>query len=206
MLTLIGREIHDNLAYVVGLCLISAMIIAILVCTSIWDTQEVVFVSSGALLALLLFGFYAFGAGQMYSDRANRVSSLLATRAATRGRIFAARVLVGVLTILLTLIPGMVVAIAVLWAFAVPLEFFRRVIAEISLTIVLTALACYSGGLVAGWTVNKARLMGGGLFLSLLVASLVWIKGFGVGAALLLLVIVAALLWRTWRTFTSASL
>lgn len=206
MLTLIGREIHDNLVYVVGLCLTSAMIVTTLIYASIWNLEEMVFIFPLALLSVMLFGFYALGAAQMYGDRANRISSLLSTLAVTRDRIFAARVLVGALTILLSLAPGIAIAIAVLWAFAVPLDLIHRMVAEISLTLVLTAFACYGGGLMVGWTTNKGRLMAGGLSLSVLMATLVWIKGFGVGAMLILLVAIAAMLIRTWRTFTSASL
>jgi ABC-type transport system involved in multi-copper enzyme maturation permease subunit len=206
MLTLIGREIYDNLVYVVGLCLGSAMIVTLLVCESFWDMQEAVFVFPGILLLVMLLGFCALGAAQMYGDRANRISSLLSTLAVTRGQIFAARVLVGVLTILASLAPGIGMAIVLLRAFGTPLEFFHRMIVEISLAIILTGLACYCVGLMVGWTANKAWLAAGSLSLFALMATLVWIKGFGVEVMLILLLSIGAMLLRTWQTFTSAPL
>jgi ABC-type transport system involved in multi-copper enzyme maturation permease subunit len=206
VLTLVVREIRDNIVSVVGPCLIGAIIVTILICASFWEMQGGVFIFPSVLLGVMLLGFCSLGAVQMYGDRANRISSLLSTLAVTRGQIFTARVLVGVLTILASLAPGIIMAIVLLWAFGTPLEFFYRMIVEIILAITLTGLACYCVGLMVGWTANKAWLAAGSLSLFALMATLIWIKGFGVEAMLILLLSIVAMLLRTWQRFTSASL
>lgn len=203
---LIEREIQDNIVHVAGLCLASAMIVALFVSGSFWDPREVAVVPSGVLLIVLLIGFCSFGAAQMSGDRANRISSLLATLAVTRSRIFLARVLVGMMTVLASLGPVIVGALVLLWALAVPLELFRRPVTEISITLVLTGWACYSAGLLVGWTTSKGRMLGGMVLLLGLVESLVAVKGFGPESMAILLLFIAAVLLRTWRTFISASL
>jgi len=168
--------------------------------------QEDYFLPLGLLTFLLLLGLYALGAAQMYGDRANRISSLLTTQAVTRSRVLAARALVGLLAVLAVLLPVVVTAVVLLWAFLPPLDFYRRLLVEIPLTLALTAFACHSAGLLVGWTTNRIRLLAGAVLLVTAVASLLWIKGFGPDVMAVLLLFIAATLLRTWHTFTSTSL
>ena len=101
----------------------------------------------------------------------------------------------------------MVAITVLLWAFGpLPLRFYGRIIVETSITVVLTGMACYCLGLVIGWTTNKTRLLAGSTLLVALVASLVWIKGFGPEIMVILLLFIGATLLRVWRTFALVSL
>jgi len=207
MLSLIAREIRDQVVYLVGLCLTAITMLALLI-LQIYVQMEMVYLPIlGMGVALLLIGFCALGMGQMYGDRVNRIAPLLATLAVTRTRILAARVAVGVLAVLATLVPIAIAVTLVLGAFLPPLEFYWRMIVGISITSLLVGMACYCVGLLIGWTTNKtALLLVDGLLLVALLVSVVWIKGFGLDTAGLLLLFIGATLLRTWQTFTSASL
>lgn len=210
MLTLIRRELHDNIVYTLGSCAIGAMAIGAMIYMSIYGTD--VAKSAPAIIypiLLLLPAFLLFsilGAAQMYGDRAHRISPLLSTLAVTRHRILAARILAGILTILLTTVPVLATATIVLRLFLPPFEFYRRMVIEISVTAVLLGTACYSLGLLVGWTTSRTWLIVGTSLLLTVSTSLIVIKGFGPGAMLFLVVFIAAVLVRTWHKFTSASL
>jgi ABC-type transport system involved in multi-copper enzyme maturation permease subunit len=205
MLTLIGREIRDHMVYVVGLGLVMAITIAVLIAFAYEGFQSTAVLPLSLLAIMMLLGFCALGAGQMYGDRANRISPLLSTLAVTRNRIFAARVVTGVLVVLLTLAPIIVATVILLQVFVPPFEFYRRLVVETSVMAVLMGTTCYSLGLLAGWTSSKSRLFLGSC-LPILGLSIVGVKGFGPEAMLILLIIIGAALVCTWHKFTSASL
>ena len=212
MLTLIAREIRDNIVSMVMVCLGSAIGIALAIVFAFSAFRESLairasfLIPTGMVLPVLLLAFGGLGASQAYGDRANRISSLLATLGVTRNRIFAARVLAGLLVILVALVPLVVTTIVLLGVFMPPLEFYGRMVVEMSLTVVLAAAVCYSAGLLVGWTTNKSWLLTGSLLLLLFPASLVVIKGFGPEVMAVLLLFIGATLWYAWHTFTSASL
>jgi hypothetical protein len=205
MLTLIGREIHDHMVYLVALCLVAALMIAVLTAAAYEGIQWSCGVPLGLLIVVMLLGFGSLGAGQMYGDRANRISPWLATLAVTRTRIFAARVVAGILVVLLTLVPVIVATVILLREFVPPFEFYRRMVMEISIVAVLMGTTCYSLGLLAGWTTSKSRLFLGSC-LPIVAMSVVGAKGFGPDAMLTLLLVIGAALVATWHKFTSASL
>ncbi len=206
MLSLIAREIRDNIVSVALPCLVSALGVTLAIVFSLSRVRGGVFPVTIMFTSVLLLTFCGLGASQAYGDRANRISSLLATLGVTRNRIFAARVLAGLLTVLVSLVPLAVTTIVLLWMFTPPLEFYARMVVDISLTVLLAAVACYFAGLLVGWTTSKAWLLAGSVVLLLSVVSLVVIKGFGPEAVALLLLCIGATLWYAWHTFTSASL
>jgi ABC-type transport system involved in multi-copper enzyme maturation permease subunit len=206
MLSLIAREIRDNIVSVALPCLVSAVGMTMAIVFAVSGVRGGIVAPAGLFVSVLLLAFCSLGASQAYGDRANRISSLLATLGVTRNRIFAARVLAGLLTVLVALVPLAVATIVLLWMFAPPLEFYGRMVAEISLTVLLTAVACYLAGLLVGWTTSKAWLLAGCVLLLLSLVSLVVIKGFGPEAMAILLLFIGATLWYAWHTFTSASL
>jgi hypothetical protein len=206
MLTLIRREIQDNLVYALAPCAVSAMAIGCMIYASFSGVEAAAIIYPPLLLLASFVGFSSLGAAQMYGDRANRISPLLSTLAVTRNRIFAARVLVGILAVLLATMPVVATAVILLRMFALPLEFYRRMVVEISITAVLMGIACYSIGLLVGWTTSRAWLILGNFLLLTLSVSLMGVKGFGPEAMLILLVFITAVLVRTWHKFTSASL
>jgi len=206
MLTLIGRELRDNLAHLILTAFFSLCTVAIAIVTAYWGIP-----SAGLLIAvimgiILVILYTTLGAAQMYTDRANRVSSLLATLAATRGRILVARVLAGVLIILASLAPLLITAVAIASLEDMPLAFYRGTIAEVFATAVLASFACYCVGLLLGWTTIKAFPVLGLLFLMALVVLLVVIKGFVPTAIVLLLLFSIACLVHVWYRFTSLPL
>jgi len=206
MLTLIRREIHDNLIYALAPCVVSAMAIAAMVYAGYWGIAAAAFIFAPLLLLVSFTGLSVLGAAQMHADRTSRTSTLLSTLAATRHRILAARILVGLLVILLATVPVILTAVILLQAFLPPLELYQPMLVEIPVSAVLLGTACYGVGLLVGWTANWAWLVLGNFFLLLLCVSLVAVKGFGPPAMLLLAVFIVAVLVHTWHKFTSASL
>ena len=206
MLSLIAREIRDNLVGVTLPFIISAGTIGLMVYAFFWDIGDGAFVIPALLMLLSFVAFCGLGAGQMYGDRANRVSALLATLAATRNRIFVARVIVGAVTVCAALVPVALAVVVLLNLHVVHLEFHVRTILEVSITAVLVGFACYCIGLQVGWTTSKARLFFGSILLTAVVTSIIWAKGFGPWTMLLLLLFIAATLVHAWHTFTSTSL
>jgi len=206
MLTLIGRELQDHFVYVMlaGLITVGTVIIAIL--TAAWGIVWAGPMIALGMVPLLLALFCVLGAAQMYTDRANRISALLATAAVTRSRILAARVLAGAAIILAMLVPLLITTVAILYFTGAPLAFYGRTIAEVALTVGLSGFACYCVGLLLGWTTNKAFPALSVLFGILLVLLLVVVKGFGMPAIMLLLLFCIAALLRVWYRFTSIPL
>jgi hypothetical protein len=206
MLTLIVREIRDNHVYFVLSCLLSAVIVAAMILMMVYG------VNGEAIGTVYLCGGLQFtvlgvlGTTQMFGDRANRVSTLLSTQAVTRSRILVARILAGVAALLVALIPGLVACVLLLRLRVPPLEFYSRMVWDISIVLLLMGLACHGAGLLIGWTNSKARVLAGFPCLLLFLASLVVIKGFGLSAMLLLVLVLAVFWGRTWHTFTSASM
>jgi len=206
MLKLIAREIRDHSVYFHSCCILSAVILATVICMIVYGI-----VGTGVLIAcmvagLLFLGFGALGVGQMYADRANRVSTFLSTQAVTRNRILIARILVGVLTVVVTLVPAIVAGVILLKLKKPPLEFYSQMVWDISVALLLAGLACHSLGLLIGWTGSKARLIAGFPCLMLLLLSLVVVKGFGPSTAVLLALLILVVWGRIWHTFTSTSL
>ena len=206
MLTLMRREVRDNMVYVLAPCVLSLLTIGILVSVFLSGIKSAAIPFGGLLLLVLFLGFGALGSAQMYGDRANRISTLLSTLAVTRHQILAARVLTGILAILVALVPVLVTSVILLQAFLPPFEFYRRMVVEVSITTILAGLACYGVGLLVGGTTNRAWLLVGNLSLLALCVSLLLVKGFGPEVVLILVVLSGALLARTWYRFTTASL
>lgn len=206
MLTLIKRELYDQIAYVVLAPFISLVIIGTMIYAVMLDIPDASFAFGAFVMQGLLVIFCFLGAAQMYSDRANRVSALLATLAVTRSRILAARIVAGALVVVLALVPVAVVAVVLLHMLAPPLAFHARMIVEISTTVTLLGFASYSVGLYIGWTSNKILLIAGNVLLLVLIAPLFLVKGFGAEAIAILLLLIGAMLLRTWTNYTTAAL
>jgi hypothetical protein len=196
MLTLVWREIVDHAAHLVLAAVISAIAVTLLLLPFTLDVRGEMTVIVGIMIVASLFGFCILGVGQMYGDRAGRISSFLSTQAVTRGRILLARFLVGLLAIGIVLVPVGVTAIVDLAAFLPPITFYSRFLTAAYTTAFLTAFACYGLGLYAGWALPKQLLLFGALLLPATLISLVVIKGFvadtiGILVSLNLAVIVA---------------
>jgi hypothetical protein len=206
MRALIVRELQDHVVYVVLLSLVVAMAVVAAILTGIWGITEVSPVIVGATMPMLLVLFCTLGVSQMYTDRAHRISALLATSAATRSRIMAARVLAGVAIMLPALVALLITALSVLYFDRTPLHLYRGMIVEISVTAALASFAGYCVGLLAGWTLNRTMTTLSIFFGTVLVMLLVIVKGFWMPAAAILLLFSVAALIRVWCRFTSIAL
>ncbi len=206
MLSLIVREIRDNNVYFGACCVLSAIMVVAMSLMAIYGFmgQEiaVVYVCGGLLFTVI----GALGVAQMYGDRTNRISTLLSTQAVTRTRILVARILAGVLILVVSVVPVLIASLFLFKSQFPPLQFYAGVVWDISIVLILMGLACHAVGLLTGWTSSKARLIASFPCLLLLLASLVVIKGFDSSAMLLLALFIAATWTRIWHTFTSASL
>ena len=210
MFTLIKREIEDHIVYFLVAVIFSAMFVA---------TEISVFYNIGsgeppmvAFLVLLFvviwstLGYCAMGATQMYTDRTRKISALLSTLPVSRSQILLARIITGILGILIVLVPFVITTIFLLYIFVPPLPIYDGFIFEIFAGVFLTSFACYCIGLQTGWSSSKITPTLGGLLLTCIFVPLVQIKGFDLEGVFILLLFIAASLICTWHKFRSASL
>jgi len=209
MLTLIKREIRDHLVYFFIAVILAATLVGSLAISAYnFDRGEspvyVALMIPGVIL--LILGMAGMGVSQMYIDKNRKISAFLTSQPVTRGRILSARVITGVLAILVVLAPAAIAAATLNSLLGPPIPAYGKLIADIFLTVFLMALACYSMGLLTGWTTSRVTPSFGGLGLTALLVSMIVIKGFGLEMKLLLVLIIAAALTRTWRKFVSTPL
>ena len=209
MFTLIRREIRDHIAYFIAAVIFSAIIIALLTAATYnldWGGSVVLEAFSVPILVVLVLGFSAMGVTQMYLDRNRKISAFLSVLPVTRNRILAARIIAGLLAILIVLVPVTIAATVLVRLFEPPIPVSSGYIDEILTTVFLMAFACYCLGLLTGWTANKIAPTFGALGLNLVLVSLVFVKGFGPDIKFLLVLVIVACLVRTWHKFMSTSL
>jgi hypothetical protein len=211
MFTLLKREIEDNIAFFVAAALFSAVLIL--------TTVSIIYLASGEdlvpVLALsllvptvpfVLLGFFAMGAGQMHFDKSRKISALLVTLPVSRHQILIVRIITGLLTILLLLVPPAVTAETLARLHPWPYPIYPHYVAEIFTGAVLAAFACYCLGLQAGWRSGIGLPMLACPFVTAITVSLIVVKGFGLQATAILLVLITASLIRTWQKFITAPL
>jgi len=210
MLTLIKREIRDHVVYFFASVIFAGILISISL-TPISESGRVYREVSSlgiviTITAIVIFGFFAMGAGQMYTDKNRKISAFLSTLPVSRSRILIARILTGMLAILTLIVPQVIVTIILLRLFAPPVPVYSGFIAEIFAGIFLMAFACYCIGLQAGWSSSSILPAMGGLGLACILVSLILIKGFGLHIIVILILFITASLIRIWHLFTSTSL
>jgi hypothetical protein len=210
MFTLIKREIEDHLAYFLGAASLSVVLVILLI-SSVYNYKPVqppllsIGLSIPAVIVLIL-GLPAMGATQMYTDRNRRVSAFLSALPVARGQILVARVVTGILAILTVLLPLTVTAVVLQRLFAPPVPIYPGVISDTVTTAFLLAFGCYCLGLQAGWTSSKATPTLGALALTLVLVTVIPVKGFGSDASIILVLFIVACLIRTWQKFKSTAL
>jgi hypothetical protein len=206
MLTLIRREVVDHAAYLLMAALLSAIMSGPLMFRRVLNAGVEAFVLVIWVLPFALFGFCAMGIGQMYADRAGRISSFLSTQAVTRGQILLARFLVGLLAILILLVPLGIAAVVVLQDLVPPFMFYSHFVARVYAVVFLVATANYCLGLQIGWYTRKSVLIFGALLPPSILMSLVIIKGFAVDGIVVLSLFVLALIVSVALKFRSTPL
>jgi len=209
MLTLIRREIRDHIVYFITAVIFSAILVALLTATRYnldWFGSAIFEALSVPLLVILALGFSAMGVTQMYLDRNRKISAFLSVLPVTRNRILTARIIAGLLAILIVLVPLAIAATVLERMLAPPIPVSSGHTGEILTTVFLMIFACYCLGLLTGWTANKIAPTFGALGLNLVLVSLVLVKGFGPDIKFLLVLVIVACLIRTWHKFMSTSL
>jgi ABC-type transport system involved in multi-copper enzyme maturation permease subunit len=155
MLTLLKREIQDNIAFFIAAALFSAVLILTTVSVTYSEDPGHVSVSSLSLMiptvAFTLLGFYAMGSGQMRFDKSRKISALLVTLPVSRHQILIARIITGLLAILLLLVPPAVTAQILIRLHPWPYPIYPNFVAEIFTGVLLASLACYCLGLQIGY-------------------------------------------------------
>jgi len=213
MLTLIKREIRDHNVYFLGAIILTAILICLtvfvaynLVCQ--YDHEDAIAYIGISLpvIAMLMIGFSGMGISQMYIDRTRRISAFLSTLPVSRNQILLARIVTGILAILIVVLPFVITSKVMEYLFAQPIPVYSGMIYDIFTVIFLLGFACYCLGLMTGWTAGKIAPMLGCLVLTFILTSLIIIKGFGPCTKGILILIIVACLIRTWQKFTSTSL
>ncbi len=210
MFALIKREIQDHIVYFIGAAVFSAVFIVMSISLiHQYDSRNPPVFSIGLgvpPVTLVILGFCAMGAAQMYTDRNRKISAFLSTLAVSRSRILLARIIAGILAILTLLVPLTIAAGILLRLFSPPIPMYPGMVFEISLTVFLMVFACYCLGLQTGWNSGKIIPTLGGIALTCIFVPLILVKGFGLHIVVILVLFIVASLIRTWHTFMSTSL
>jgi hypothetical protein len=214
MLTLIKREIEDHIAYFLGAAILSSTLVVL----SIWaaysykDEPPVYSVGlSIPVIVILVIGFPAMGASQMHTDRTRKVSAFLSALPVTRGRILVARIITGILAILMVLVPLTITAMFLWQLFVPPIPIIYPLIYpcpifDMFVTALLMVFACYCLGLLTGWTSSRVTPTLAGLGLIFVLIPLIAVKGFGLHTTVILVLFIIASLIRIWQKFMSTAL
>ncbi len=210
MFALIKREIQDHIVYFIGAAVFSVVLIIIsFSLISRYDPRKPPVFSIGLgvpAATIVIFGICAMGATQMYLDRTRKISALLSTLAISRNQILLARIITGILAILILFVPLTIAAGILVRLFSPPVPMFPGMVFEISVVVFLMAFACYCIGLQTGWNSSPVTPSLGALFLTCILVPLILIKGFGVHIVVILVLFIVASLIRTWHTFMTTSL
>jgi len=214
MLTLIKREIEDNM----GLFILG-MVVSLIHCgwlgTSVSSymmkkapmvlspTMYSVFWSLIPVSAILAA---ALGAAQMYKDKNHNISAFLLTLATTRNKIISARIIAGVIWILIVIVPIAVTELILVQMFPILIPYPKAFLIKLFITMFFMSLSCYSIGLVIGDSKrrNLSQILCG--LIVLVVLTVIIIKGFGADTALILLILTTALLGKVWQKYSRAAL
>jgi len=211
MFTLIKREIEDHLAFFLGAIIATPILIVLLVpvILNYHPPQEIPIYAIGLLIpviVIVVIGMPAMGASQMYTDRTRRVSAFLSGLPVTRSQILVARIVTGVLAILIVVVPLTITGAVLRQMLLPPIPIYPGLITDMSVTAFLMAFACYCLGLQTGWTSSKFTPTLGALALTFVLILLIVFKGFGLHTTVILIMFIIASLVRTWQKFMSAPL
>ncbi len=215
MLTLIKREIEANMIFFI----ITAIPVTIIAGVIVYElTTEVSNEPSLSIPFIMykVFGTFPLfclplistivGVVQMNTDKKKKTSSFLSTLATTRRQILTAKIITGLLWILVVLLPLAVVDAILLHIFPhlvlVELGFF----VNIFITVFFCSLACYAFGLQIGWNSKKILTTLGMILVPLVLMSVIIIKGFGQETIIIYLLFTVAAMVRVCQKFMSTPL
>ncbi len=204
MLTLIKREIEDHIAYFAGAAIISAILVLRLIYIGYKQEMEGIENTIGSIgffyAILIALGLCIMGKNQMSVDRNKKISAFLSTLPVSRRRILASRIIVGVLTILIALVPPAIAVQFLLNTFKPSYPVYPYFTIEILSSLFLTTFAFYCIGLMSGFNTNKLAA-GIGIIMSFVFLTLILIKGCSLQSSIIPLLFIAASLIYTWKKF-----
>lgn len=211
MFTLIRREIEDHIVYFIAALAFSLVFSLI---TIISSYQENFAEEYGVMLpalyivltVIIIIWACAMGTSQMYVDRNRKISAFLSTLPVSRNQIFAARVLAGVTALVVLLAAPAITVEVLLSGFRVEQAIHKYYTVEIFSTLFLLGLGIYCTGLMGGFSSSKIVPTLGSLVLSVVLLTIIIIKGLGAEAMIILFVYIAACLGYTWRKFNTTAL
>lgn len=213
MLTLIKRELRNQMNLL--MLLIPAMLLyLIIVGMIVYPRFEKGHLDIGMwlcgysfVLMILPIIFGVFGAIISYRECNNKTVTFLQTLATTRGRIFLARCIGGVVSslVILLMFIGCYLAFRLILPFSPFL--FELFLGRYAFILFLMMLAGYSLGLMAGHSNGRnTTAVCASIILSLILVNLILVKGFSVQAVLILagVTIIAGVI--AWQRFERMSL
>lgn len=216
MLSLIKREIEDNLVLFFIAIIIAIVTVTIVVSDIVFSDTSQPLVPVGIppiyfrvclwLLPFLPLASAALGATQMYADRSRKISVFLSTLATTRRQILIAKITAGLIWIFILILPLVFTEIVLLKIYPRIIPVDAGFLIRTFVILFLTCLACYILGLKMGWNQNKFFPVLGSIFLSPVLMSVIVIKGFGIQTIAMLLLFTGAIIVRTWQKFMSTPL
>lgn len=203
LFTLIKRQIVDNAVYFLAAIVLSVVLIIAII--SIILSEELTYLSFYTVFLLIAtpilvgIGSYILGLVHVYSDKTSGVTATLSVLPIRRGQILIARLVTGILIILMLLGP-LAITGAVLWELLGPPDWlFHNWLADTFIGISLMALACYCLGLVAARRAETFTSALRALPLVPILMLLIIIKGFGWPLLAVLLPFLAVSLFRCWK-------
>lgn len=210
MYTLIKREIEDHIVYFLGALILSLFFTGLIIAIARGFGSEpaeglgiILAALSVTFLAIATLGTCALGTSQMYMDRNRKISAFLSTLPVSRNQIFAARVLTGILVLLVLLAAPATAVEILLSTLHQEQPIYRYFTIEIFSALYLLGLGIYCTGLMGGFSSSKIVPTLGGLVLSIVLMTIILIKGPGVESSIILLIYVSASLTYTWRKFNT---
>jgi hypothetical protein len=181
----------------------AVLVVAIL---SITLSEDITYLSLYTVILILItpilfgIGSYILGVIQTISDKTNGITAVLTVLPVIRGRIFLARLIIGIL-IIMTLLGPLAVIGAILWELLGPPDWlFHNWLADTFMGLSLASLVCYCLGLVAARRAETFTSALRALPLVPILMLLIVIKGFGWPLLAVLLPLLAVLLLRCWKT------
>jgi len=208
MYTLIKREIEDHIVYFLGAFVLSLFFTGLIIASRFGsEPVEGLGIILAALvvtfLAITTLGTCALGTSQMYTDRNRKISAFLSTLPVSRNQILAARVLSGILILLVLLAAPAITVEVLLSTLRQEQAVYKYFTVEIFSTLYLLGFGIYCTGLMGGFSSSKIVPTLGSLVLSIVLMTIILIKGPCVEASIILLIYVSASLAYTWRKFNT---
>lgn len=214
MLRLMNRELESSMsAIALGVIIVGVAIIYVVFSVVVDDVKNAplgvplsMITALWGVMFVLPLVFACVGVGQMYSDRTRKISTFLSTLATTRRQIMTAKMITGIAIVVAVLALLVITDVVLLIVFPrmVPLDL--DLLIRMFVSIFFASLACYAVGLQLGWSSNKFVSSLGVLIVSIVLMSVILLKGFSPETWLILALVTAASLARTWQKFMSTPL